>query len=82
MASFSRLAGMSLAGSPRFAIPVGAAVSGVASSSCMTSLKAACSSCAWAMVYMCFSVFNDSFYVGQQGLQLPDNPRHGVRHGI
>ena len=54
MASFSRLAGMSLAGSPRFAIPVGAAVSGVASSSCITTFKAACSSCVWAMVYMCF----------------------------
>ena len=28
------------------------------------------------------SVFNDSFHIRQQGLQLPDNPRHGVRHGI
>ena len=40
MASFSRLAGMSLAlGVTRFTIPVGAVVSGVASSSCITSLK-------------------------------------------
>ena len=55
MASFSRLAGMSLAaGVTRFAIPVGVAVSGVDSSSCTTSFKAACSSYVWAMVYMCF----------------------------
>ena len=29
-----------------------------------------------------FSVFNDSFYIRQQGLQLPDNPRHGVGYGV
>ena len=29
-----------------------------------------------------FSVFNDSFHIRQQGLQLPDNPRHSVWHGI
>ena len=36
------------------------------------------------MVYRCFqfSVFNDSFHIRQQGLKLPDNPRHGVRHGM
>ena len=36
------------------------------------------------MVYRCFqfSVFNDSFHIRQQGLQLPDNPRHGVWQGI
>ena len=36
------------------------------------------------MVYRCFqfSVFNDSFHIGQQGLNLPDNPRHGVRHDM
>ena len=36
------------------------------------------------MVYRCFqfSVFNDSFHIRQQGLHLPDNPRHGVGHGM
>ena len=29
-----------------------------------------------------FSVFNNPLYIGQKGLQLPDNPSHGVRHGI
>ena len=29
-----------------------------------------------------FLDFNDSFYIRQQGFQLPDNPSHGVRHGI
>ena len=28
------------------------------------------------------SEFNNPLYIRQQGLQLPDNPRHGVRHGI
>ena len=73
--------GMSLAGVTRLTIPVGSAVSGVASSSCMTSFKASCS-CAVAMSIYGFLDFNDSLYIGQQGLQLPDNPSHGVRHGI
>ena len=74
-------------------IPVGVAVAlGVASSSCITSLKAAwsstvtCMTCAWAMGYIymcvCFLVFNNSLDVGQQGFQLPDKPHHGVWHGI
>ena len=29
-----------------------------------------------------FSDFNDPLYIRQKGLQLPDNPRHGFRHGI
>ena len=29
-----------------------------------------------------FSDFNNPLYIRQQGLQLPDNPRHGVWHGI
>ena len=32
--------------------------------------------------YIGVSVFNDSFHIGQQGLQLPDDPRHGVGHGL
>ena len=92
MASFSRLEGMSLASgvNPRFTIPVGAAVSGEASRSCMTSFKAAwsstetCMSCAWAMgyIYMCVLILNNSLDVGQQSVQLPDEPRHSVWHGI
>ena len=82
MASFSRLAGMSLAaGVTRLTIPVGSAVSGVASSSCMTSFKASCS-CAVAMSIYVFLDSNNPLYIRQKGLQLPDNPRHGVRHGI
>ena len=40
------------------------------------------SSCASAMGIYVFSVFNNSFHIRQQGLQLPDDPRHGVGHGI
>ena len=29
-----------------------------------------------------FSAFNNPFYLRQKYLQLPDNPRHGVLHGI
>ena len=78
MASFSRLAGMSLPGVTRLVSPLAGPVSGVASSICITSFMT--SSCASAMVYKVFkcSVFNDSFHIRQQGLQLPDNPRHSV----
>ena len=80
MASFSRFAGMSLAaGVTRLTIPVGSAVSGVASNSCITSFKASCS-CA-VSIYV-FLDFNNPLYIRQKGLQLPDNPRHGVRHSI
>ena len=82
MASFSRLAGMSLPGVTRLVSPVGGPVSGVASSICITSFMTAF--CASALVYRCFkcSVFNDSFHIRQQGLQLPDNPCHCICHGM
>ena len=80
MASFSRLAGMSLPGVTKLVSPVGGPVSGVASSICITSFMT--SSCASAMGIYVFSVFNNSFHIRQQGLQLPDDPRHGVGHGI
>ena len=80
MASFSRLAGMSLTTGKTLAGPV----SGVGSSICITPFMTG-SSCASAMLYICVfqvSVFNDSFHIGQQGLQLPDDPHHGVGHGL
>ena len=82
MASFSRLAGMSLPGVTRLVSPLAGPVSGVASSISITSFMTA--SFASAMVYRCFqfSVFNDSFHIRQQSLKLPDNPRHGVWHGM
>ena len=82
MASFSRFAGMSLPGVTRLVSPLAGPVSGVASSICITSFITG--SGASAMVYRCFkfSVFNDSFHIRQQGLQLPDNPRHSVFHGM
>ena len=58
IASFSRLAGMSLSGVTRPVSPGGGAVSGVASSSCITSFKTAASSCAsitGGYIYVCFS---------------------------
>ena len=33
-------------------------------------------------IYLCVLILNNPLYIGQQGLQLPDNPRHGVRDGI
>ena len=41
-----------------------------------------CVLCLCHGVYMCFLVFNNSLDVGQKGVQLPDEPRHGVRQGI
>ena len=33
-------------------------------------------------IHICVSSFNDLLNIRQQGLELPDDPRHGVGHGL